>query len=649
MQQTVRNHGFELTVAPVDRQSLDARTADLFVTRFPEKGWKMVGPCEVVTTPYGRKFKRVVRVPEDGVYYFTSRAGDAAGKAPAPRPDEQPQVRVLVDSTQPTVELSSPLGYEKLVPGSVLPIVWKAQDDNFGDAPIRLDYSEDNGCTWQPITDPTDNDGREDWTVPQTKAPGIMIRITATDVSGNLRSVATRSQMEVAGNSAGKPLKPESSIKSLGDETTGDDLLKTKHPEMDGNAEGRAYFDQQHLTSSHAAYVAYLMAGNLVRQEKFKEALRYYRTAVDTDNEFDEAWSDAALVYKQLGAFRTAKECIDQALRIEPQNPIYHHHQGEIFQTHGMFLLQRSLGDQDVANADELIHLAVKAYGRAIELGQKQGRLAERAASFFRLGEICYYVNRDPFGARNYWEKVLSLHTPTPNLDDIMHDQGTESYDKTVKIYRRYTEMQVELKTWQGWSEQYIRDLDEMARQGFLPATADNSAIEMRDMHEAGNYMRRDVNDDNAIYGKVAAGKAAYAKPGYGSIPEAGSVRQVVPALPPESTRSVQFGQWADPELAPAARKPYVYSAPTAPLQPLQRVHKKTQFSEWGDPKAAGSPTPAEQESSAWRLPIFGQRNAPAPTYAPNDYRNPDYGSAANSRVVPPPASSSFMDYSRNR
>ncbi|MBN2713836.1 MAG: hypothetical protein JXR97_15570, partial [Planctomycetes bacterium] len=71
-----------------------------------------------------------------------------------------------------------------------------------------------------------------------------------------------------------------------------------------------------------------------------------------------------------------------------------------------------------------------------------------------------------PIGARQYWNKVTSLHTPTPDLDNVMYDKGTPLEEESEYIYQNYTNMKVELETWQRFAESYINQLDEMERNG---------------------------------------------------------------------------------------------------------------------------------------------------------------------------------------
>ncbi len=487
-EEAVPSRSFEITVSPADQRSRDAREADLFVTSVPGSGWRREGECVVQRTAEGPRFKRKVSVPSDGIYYYTSRANPADGPASAPEAEAPPQVRILVDTRPPLVELTAPASGQTLTAGQNARIEWRADDEHLDAAPVTLDYSPDNGQNWVAVAATQPGQGGLDWTVPADGTREILVRATAVDQAGNRASATTGRPLPVAAPDKAKPAQAEAApaapagpaapttpappaepAKPLTPATpnaTQPAEANSANAEMDANAATPTFHDPTVMTASRAAWIAYLMAGNLVRRGALKDALRYYRTAVDCDPNFDEAWNDAGLIYKELGAYDRADECLQKALAIWPDNAAYYHNRGEILQAHGRSLLERNQGDEDLQRGIDTVHEAVRAYGQAIELAQKRGQLAGRAASFFRLGEICYYVNRDPEGARQYWRKVLMLHTPTPDLDTVIHDTGTPQIERTVEEYQRHTELAIGLETWQRWAPAYLTQLDQLERQG---------------------------------------------------------------------------------------------------------------------------------------------------------------------------------------
>jgi len=302
-----------------------------------------------------------------------------------------------------------------------------------------------------------------------------------------------------------------------------DGIPATSHPELDGNTTVADRKYTESMTHEKAAYISYIMAGNLVRQGRYKDALRYYRTAVDTDPKFDEAWSDLGLVYKQIGAYTKADACIVKALEIVPENHIYIHNRGEIHQALGLALLDKQTSESDLAKATDCIHFAVKLYGKAIEVAQKNGRLAECAPTFFRLGEVCYFGNQDPVGAREYWLKVLSLHSPSPELDDVMHSNQNDDENRAVlRMYRSYTEKRVQLDTWQRWAQAYLDQLDRLEQQVYpqpAPSSGGLPANQSRTIPSA-SFSQQSyspaISESEASIGS-AGSSAPYNQAGYGT------------------------------------------------------------------------------------------------------------------------------------
>lgn len=562
-EQLVGSRHFRLTIAPTDKASEDAETADLYVTRYPGSGWRLVGSCQIKRKDDSVEFVREVKVPGDGVYYYIAMGNDGVGDAPTPEIKSKPQMKVIVDTTAPSVAITAPLSSEIFKPGQKAVIRWKAQDAEFGKKPIALNYSEDMGNTWYTLTRATENDGEEEWVIPPAPSGQLLLSLKAVDRVGNKAEtvlghgirVATEKQAPVkpAVLTQEKPVQtvlvddtPEPAPKEMmkdtakeGGEFTPVDpknvkpAEKPEHAWMDANDADVQKLDWHRYTKRHGAYVAWIYAGNLIRQGRVKDSLRYLRTAVTEDKTFDEAWNDAANVYKELGQFDKALESNLRAIEIEPENAHYLHTRGEIFQmryhvqgmprvTHEPIL---SFEQSNTARAD--VSSAVKYFGRAVTAAEKQGRLAERAASFFRLGEICYYVNHDPVGARQYWNKVLELHTPTPDLDNVIYDQGTPEEEKTRDIYAKYTHKRVELETWQSWARSYIDQLAQYEAQGKIqpaPKAGELNLWQTRPPYPPSSGATTGSTQNNAevAMGSMTrqsepAGDAAYNRQNYGS------------------------------------------------------------------------------------------------------------------------------------
>ena len=88
------------------------------------------------------------------------------------------------DTTPPTVAVLSPDGGENLQATTVQSIQWTATDAN-GVLFVHLQFSDDDGATWQFIALNEPNDGQYDWFVPNRPGGATRVRVVAFDASFN--------------------------------------------------------------------------------------------------------------------------------------------------------------------------------------------------------------------------------------------------------------------------------------------------------------------------------------------------------------------------------------------------------------------------------------------------------------------------------
>jgi hypothetical protein len=167
-----------------------------------------IGDVEVWGTMDCRDWKHVPAVPQgtngllvevanDGLYGFVmaARIGDANGPRP-PRPGEQPQVWIHVDTTRPTVELEGvDLSLTSRLKGLV--VRWKAQDRNFGPRPINITFAETPEGPWATLATGIENTGRFECPIPRALPRRVLIRVEATDMMGNVGHAETPNPVRV--------------------------------------------------------------------------------------------------------------------------------------------------------------------------------------------------------------------------------------------------------------------------------------------------------------------------------------------------------------------------------------------------------------------------------------------------------------------
>jgi large repetitive protein len=97
---------------------------------------------------------------------------------------------VLADETAPAVSISAPDGGTTFRGGETTSIDWTATDSVDVDT-VSIAYSTDGGGGWTIIDFDTPNDGSEDWTVPAVDSASVLVRVGATDTSGNVATDAS--------------------------------------------------------------------------------------------------------------------------------------------------------------------------------------------------------------------------------------------------------------------------------------------------------------------------------------------------------------------------------------------------------------------------------------------------------------------------
>jgi hypothetical protein len=104
-----------------------------------------------------------------------------------------------IDSANPAVTLTSPLGGQTYAGGASQNITWNAATDNIllATNPISLEYSTNSGSTWTSIATGEANDGTYAWTVPSINSTTVRVRVIAQDRAGNSANSASTSDLAI--------------------------------------------------------------------------------------------------------------------------------------------------------------------------------------------------------------------------------------------------------------------------------------------------------------------------------------------------------------------------------------------------------------------------------------------------------------------
>jgi hypothetical protein len=127
----------------------------------------------------------VVTVADEGLYGFTLLGRTGAGlKDREPRAGDAPMIWVEVDTKKPTIDwLNVDVG--RGADAGKLFITWKATDENFGRAPVKLSYGENANGPWRVVGSDLSNTGRFEWTMPPDVPVEFFVQLEVADKVGN--------------------------------------------------------------------------------------------------------------------------------------------------------------------------------------------------------------------------------------------------------------------------------------------------------------------------------------------------------------------------------------------------------------------------------------------------------------------------------
>lgn len=176
----VRSREFSFYYELQDVGSSGVSSVDLYITEDDGRKWYYYGPDD------DRQSPMAVEVPADGTYGFALRVRSGAGLTQnPPQPGDPPAFVVVVDRQPPRAELRPHAPAEGLSRGEVV-IEWQVSDERLAERPVRLSWGATREGPWQNITDWIENTGRYRWSVDESLAPSVYLRLEARDAAGNI-------------------------------------------------------------------------------------------------------------------------------------------------------------------------------------------------------------------------------------------------------------------------------------------------------------------------------------------------------------------------------------------------------------------------------------------------------------------------------
>ena len=199
--QVINVTSFKLAYEVEDKGASGVGKAEIWVTRDDGHTWTPWQTIDKPESPLIIDLARKGTKDVEGVYGIKVVLQSGAGLArEAPKPGEQPDLRVEVDTTAPALLVFQPV--PDRAQKDTLVLRWKAEDRNLAPEPITLEWAEGPKGPWFPIAASDSigatpgsarrlpNTGSYPWKVPANfPTHKVYLRVTARDLAGNVAEV----------------------------------------------------------------------------------------------------------------------------------------------------------------------------------------------------------------------------------------------------------------------------------------------------------------------------------------------------------------------------------------------------------------------------------------------------------------------------
>lgn len=181
----------EYELESIGRRGIEA--VELWGTVDAGQTWKRWGSDPDLTSPFD------IEVLEEGIFGFRSVVIGGNGLvSPSPRPGDPPDIAVVVDTTPPTVRLTS-VRYGEGDQTGALVIRYDCDDPHLADRPVTLSFSDRPDGPWTTIAAGLGNEGEYVWPADPELPRQIYLRIDAVDQAENVGTYILDRPVETQG------------------------------------------------------------------------------------------------------------------------------------------------------------------------------------------------------------------------------------------------------------------------------------------------------------------------------------------------------------------------------------------------------------------------------------------------------------------
>lgn len=179
-------------------------------------------------------------------------------------------------------------------------------------------------------------------------------------------------------------------------------------------------------TKSKEAQEYFDKGSEFSNKEDFKNAIKFYKKAVDADNKFVEAYDNMGAAYRKLGDLENAKKNYFKSIELYPQGNMAHQNLGVVYgieKKYDKALEQYTIMQKNDSTDAEgyygtlnILIFDLKDYKTAVKNSAKTLEIYEATNSPY-LGEaqyllgISYYYNNDNKNAKIYLEQAKKSGT----------------------------------------------------------------------------------------------------------------------------------------------------------------------------------------------------------------------------------------------